>query len=416
MKFIPILIFITIHATLSGQSNSFEPITIGKKITIASKALDEDRIIYIYEPNDFEQIENLPVIYVLDGYSQFNQTATAIDYLSAVSQGNDRLPPSIVVGITNPNRDFELTPIKGQIGNDPSTVENTGGGEVFLEYITSELVPYIDNKYQTCGHRTLIGHSLGGLLVFQALLEKSTYFDNYLVIDPALGFSERTYLNEILDSLRTADFSAHHVFVASANNRPTSMTAEEFENDTDRFLDLIDKPNFEFRDYEASEDWKINISTKYYANENHFSVPFTATYDAIKYFYDYYPFQKVTDFCHRSHASEDDLLDQLKVHFQIVSKNIGCEIKPLEPYLNVWAWGLAMSDRKDLAIELFEYNIELYPNRNTVYSNYGYYLHRNGKKKEALILFEKSLKLKDDTNISKLIIDITNELTEGSER
>ena len=85
-----------------------QTIAIGKIIELESKILGEKRRIYVYQPQGFwgmdENMNNLPVIYVLDGESQFTHTATAVDFLSAAPNGNDLIPRSIVVGIVNTNR------------------------------------------------------------------------------------------------------------------------------------------------------------------------------------------------------------------------------------------------------------------------------------------------------------------------
>jgi len=353
-------------------------------------------------------MENLSVVYVMDGYSQFNQTVSTMDYLSAVMQGNDVLPPAIVVGMIHPNRNYDLTPIKGELANDPATIETTGGGPQFLEFLTTEVIPYIDGKYNTCKDRTIIGHSLGGLLIFQALLEKREFFVNYLCIDPGLGFADRAFYREVMDTLESADLSDEHFFFAAANNMPTFMAPEELSQDTTFFLELCDKPNMEFYKNEQSNNWKIELDKKYYKDENHYSVPFRATYDAFRQFYSFYQFQEMDHYFHASYSDKMDLLPRLKKHYEVISENIGCTINPLEDYLNVWAWGLSTGERYVIAADLFKYNIELYPDRPSVHNNYGYHLHGIGKNKEALEQFEKSLDLERDREI----LDIKNAILE----
>lgn len=276
------------------KSNEPEAKSFTKEISIYSNALGENRTIFIHKPPAIygmdAEVEKMPVILVLDAEGQFNHTATTADFMSAATQGNDLMPRSLVIGITNPNRDFDLTPIKGERHNDPSTIENTGGGPLFLEFITKELLPYIDSSYSTSNHRTIIGHSLGGLLVFEALLRKRDYFTNYLTIDPVLGFANGTYLEQVLDTLRSADLSTENLFFASANTRPTFMSYESLRTDTSTFVGQIDKPNFDFIHYEETKDWSINLSKNHYEDESHFALPLTATKDAFRFFYSYYPF------------------------------------------------------------------------------------------------------------------------------
>lgn len=102
------------------------------------------------------------------------------------------------------------------------------------------------------------------------------------------------------------------------------------------------------------------------------------------------------------------MLVNLKKHYQTISEEMGCSVNPLEGYLNAWAWGLGIAERDGLANDLFNYNIELYPERPAVYNSFGNYLRRNEMTKEALAQFEKLLSLRHDREI----LTIKNELLE----
>lgn len=302
MKFKSYFFLILVLASFGCRPGVDKVITVGERISIYSSILGEDREIYIHEPAGFwgmdEEMENLPVVYVLDGESQFLNTVSTIDYLSAGPNGNDIIPRSLIIGIPNTNRNRDLTPIKGIIGNDPTTLETTGGGPDFLEFITTELIPYIDKHYSTCSNRTIIGHSMGGMAAFYALLNKREYFNNYIVIDPGFGFANEAFYNTVLDTLRRVDLSEENLHFAAANTRPTFLSLEAMKNDTSDVIKLLDRPNNKFLNLEESKDWKINLSMKYYDDEIHYSVPLRATYDAMKYFYNYYSFKEMNNYYH----------------------------------------------------------------------------------------------------------------------
>lgn len=409
---------LSVHFSLIAQSVEDESITIGTKVTLHSKVLDEERLIFIHTPNNYEQMGNMPLVFVLDADSQFKQTASTIDYISNGAQGNDIIPTSIVIGITNPNRNYDFTPVKGLVGLDSATISNTGGAFKFLSFITDELIPYLDSTYNTCSNRTLIGHSLGGLFVLHALLEKSEYFDNYLAIDPAIGFSDGTYLDKVLNSLDKLDLSSENLYYASADNRPKGMTDEELDKTSDQFLHNVDKSNLKFRKYEGSDQWKINISKVHYPRENHYSVPFKATYDAMKYFYDYYKFQEMSDlFFTAKSNSEIDLVNKLKMHYDVISENMGCVTKPQLGYLNSWAWGYGEDVRtRPTAHDMFHYSIELYPDLPKTYSNYGYFLYSKGEYFEAIKQYDKSLELEMNESLLEFKNEIAKEMAKNNKR
>jgi len=404
-----------IQLTFSCQSHDPEIISIGDRQTIYSKVLDEDREVYIHTPEGYEQMKNMPLVFVLDAYSQFNQTVSTIDYISNGTQGNDIIPSSIVVGITSPNRNHDFTPVKGMIGMDSISISNTGGAAGFLEFITTELIPYLDSQYNTCNHRTLIGHSLGGLFVFHAVLEGREYFDNYVAIDPAIGFSHQKYYNEILDTLRTSDLSNEQLYFAYADNRPAGMTDEALDLTTHQFLENIDKTTRDFYYRAESENWRINLTKKFYPKENHYSIPFRVTYDAMRHFYSYYQFDDMNNLFYATDGSKKDLVPKLKSHYTNISDKIGCDIKPQEGYINSWAWGYGETDI-DVAAEMFSYNIDLYPASPTAYSYYARFLQREGQYKRALELCEKSLEIENDENVVALKRDIVGEIGEENGR
>lgn len=397
-KLLVLLIFIQVN--LKGQDrNGPSEISIAETFEIRSEILNETREIQIYQPQGLwgmDEIKtNLPVIFVLDGESQFNHTATTVDFLSIATNGNDFMPRSIVVGIPNTNRVRDLTPIK-----DVDFAQSGGGGN-FLNFITEELIPYIDSSYHTSSHRTIIGHSLGGLMVFESLLKKRQYFDNYIAIDPGFGFSNESYLEEILDTLKQADLSQENIFFAGANNRPEFVSREEILQDTSKLLKAIDIPNRKFVLAADSEDWSINLTTAYYSMENHYSVPHKATADGLRDLYTYYTYPEMTNYYHPLYKDRDDLVSGIKAHYKMISLRMGYKVLPMQGYINSFAFGLDHYDRGDLAVDLLRYNIELHPNDTNMYNNLAYYYRSKGKDEAAVKAFTQSLKLKDNDHIAE---------------
>lgn len=396
-----ILLFL-IQIKLIGQETiEVNRITIGESFEIYSQILNEQREIYVYLPQGLwgmdEKTSNLPVIYVLDGESQFNHTATTVDFMSAAPNGNDVIPRSIVVGIPNTNRVRDLTPIKDE------NFEFSGGGKQFLEFITKEVIPHIDSTYQTTQHRTIIGHSLGGLLTFEALLRKREYFNNYISIDPGFGLANQIYLSEVIDTLNQTNLKTENIFISIANNRPTFLTEEEMIFDTSQLIKNFGLPNEKFKTASESKDWSINIKIKTYPNETHYSIPHPSTYDGLKELYHFYSYKEIQNYYHPEFKSKRDLVDNLKKHYTKLSEKMGYEVKPMQGYINSFAYGLNHFDREDLAIDLLLYNLELNPKNPIVHNNLGYFYMTNDYTKEAIEIYSKSLELKNDDWVSETI-------------
>ena len=385
-----------------------------------SKLLGETRQIFVHQPNGFwgmdEAMGNLPVVFVLDGESQFLHTVSTVDFLSSAPLGNDLIPRSIVVGIPNTNRNRDLTPIKGIIANDSTTLTITGGGEKFLDFITDELIPFIDSKYSTSTHRTFIGHSLGGLMTFEALLRKREYFDNYISIDPALGFADGAYMEEILDTFAQSELSAEHLFLAVGLTKPTFLQEEEVMTDDSDFTNMISIPNRNFLNEIENHQWSLDVTATYYPEENHFSIPHKSTYDGLRKLYQYYAFPEIMDYYHPRYKDRSDLIARIREHYENITVQMGYEVMPMEGYLNSFAFGIAPSGRDDLAIALFEYNIELHPANPVVYNNLGYYYMSKGNRKEALKTFKASSKLQADDWVLETIERLEKEIAEANKR
>lgn len=408
------LLLTLIPTCLSGQTQSSGvDISIGEKMELTSAILNETREIYVYEPEGFwgmdDRLTNLPLVIVLDGESQFRSTVAIVDYLSAASFGTDIMPRSIVVGIPNTNRLRDLSPIKGILANDSTTLEVTGGGQQFLRFITDELIPHIDSTYATSDHRTLVGHSLGGLLTFEALLRGRSYFDNYLVIDPGLGFADEAYMQEVIDSLSSADLSQETVFFAVANTSPTFLKTYSFSYDSSDLMSLLDIPNRRFLKAADTSSWMINLHTAKYDDENHFSVPLVATQDAFKAIYDYYSFPMIMDYYHPRYADRTDLVPRLVDHYSMISDKMGHQVVPMMSYINSFAFGIAESGRTDLAEELFHFNIKMHPDDPIACSNLAYYYKSQGQVEAALDYYHRSLKLRDQ----EWVRDAIKELVES---
>ena len=400
------LVIVNLHGQQLIDSEGY---SIAEKHKIHSEILEEDREIFIYKPKGFkaadEKVETYPLIIVLDGESQFLNTVSAVDFLSSAPLGNDVIPRSIVVGIPNTNRNRDLTPTRGIIGKDSTSINITGGGKAFLGFITDEIIPFLDNNFPTSSHRTLIGHSLGGLIVFEALLNKREYFNNYLAIDPALNYDNGSYAKLVLDSLRTSDLRAENLFLAKANTLPSFLSVNDLDNDDSEIVQIT-KGNSQFLQLSNSEVWNINGRFQDFPNEDHFSIPYLATHTGMKFFYDFYKFREIIDYCHPSYAGRSDLVERLKAHYRLISERMGYELTPMQSYINSWAYGFANFERPDLSIQLFDYNIELYPGVSTVYNAKAYFLLNTGYKKEALKLFYQSLSVKKDERIQKLVEEI----------
>ena len=112
MKKISFLIFF-VAITIAANAQNEESFLVGKKLTVFSNILNENRRIWVYHPDQTSANpiadKHYPVVYVLDGDAHFLSTVGIIQQLSQAN-GNAILPEMIVVGIENTNRLRDLSP------------------------------------------------------------------------------------------------------------------------------------------------------------------------------------------------------------------------------------------------------------------------------------------------------------------
>lgn len=137
---------------------------VGTNHFIESKVFSEDRQIQIYLPPNYKDSkETYPVLYVLDGQRFFLYAVS----LSQSFKQFQLTPEFIVIGI---NTDY------------PKRFQQLGDGkETFIEFISTELTPYIDNTFRTNDENLFFGWEFGASLVFNTMLSNPTLFDAHIM-------------------------------------------------------------------------------------------------------------------------------------------------------------------------------------------------------------------------------------------
>ena len=154
--------------------------------------LDTIKKIYVYLPLDYETSnKKYPVIYMHDAQNLFDaKTSYAGEW--KVDETLDSLKANvIIIGIEHGNnkRLEELTPYKN---------EKFGGGkaDLYLDFIVSNLKPYVDKTYRTKSNKSntaIMGSSLGGLVSFYAGLKYPKVFGKIGCFSPSFWFSDEIY-------------------------------------------------------------------------------------------------------------------------------------------------------------------------------------------------------------------------------
>jgi predicted alpha/beta superfamily hydrolase len=198
-----IAIFIICYLQINAQS-----IARVETKKIQSKFLKQERELLIYTPIDYDWRVNeyFDVIYVFD-----SQNREFFDYASSILSFLPNNGKSfIVVGITSPyneelnyGRNNDLLPVLTTEDSKKRYGTYSGNADNFLEFISNEVVSFVDNNYRTLNTKIAVGHSLSASLILYSIIKKANLFSNYIAISPNLAYD-----NEFLtQSLITFDYS-----------------------------------------------------------------------------------------------------------------------------------------------------------------------------------------------------------------
>ena len=170
-------------------------IALGERIAVPSSILGAHRTALVNLPDGYRTDGGgYPVIVVLDGEANFLTAVSASRFLARAGL----IPDAIIVGLENTARERDFTTVATHPEAVPKGLGQTGGAAAFGAFIESELMPMLDDRYNTVPARVLVGHSLGGLLAMHMLAAKPAVFRGYVTLEPSLWWDRRA----VADSVR----------------------------------------------------------------------------------------------------------------------------------------------------------------------------------------------------------------------
>ncbi|HTH54690.1 MAG TPA: alpha/beta hydrolase-fold protein [Cyclobacteriaceae bacterium] len=372
-------------------------ISFGTHDSLFSTTLNEQRKVWVYVPEGAAKFPDTkyPVVYLLDGDAHFYSVAGLIHQLSTIN-GNTLCPEMIVVGIPNTDRFRDLTPshMKEFLG-DTMLLRTSGGGENFTKFIADELIPYIDSHYPTTPYRTMIGHSLGGLMVINTIVHHPDLFANYLAIDPSLQWDARKLSKEAEIIFNEKKFNNKFLYVAVANNMPEGMQLPDLFKDTTYLTDHM-RAMLEFCDKAKSKTIDgLTFQSHYYPDDDHGSVPLIAEHNALRAMFAWYRLKGIDKFFNPNSTTADELAQFVITHYKNVSAHYGFEMLPQESLVNSLGYAFMGEHMPDKARVMFEMNTRNYPRSANVHDSMGeYYLHQKDTT-NAIDQFNQALALAD---------------------
>lgn len=312
----------------------------------------------------------------------------------------------IVVAIPNTDRTRDLTPTHMDADlpfMDSTSSKTSGGGENFIAFVEKELMPHIEAKYPTAPYKMFIGHSFGGLAVMQTFVHHTDLFNAYICIDPSMWWDKQKLLKQTQKALAERKFEGKSFYLGIANTMEEGMDIKKVQKDTSadsRHIRSILKLQAAF---EKNKQNGLKYRGKYYPNDTHGSVPFITEYDALRFFFDFFPLKlDMKDFT----DSTGTLATKYRNHFANLSQKMGYQIKPDEAEINYIGYDFLGRKMYKTAASLFKLNVNNYPESFNVYDSYGDYFVAIGDKANAIIQFKKALALKENEGSRKKLTEL----------
>lgn len=386
VKSLPGALFVLLLLSLSvlAQAPNIPGVT---SLTVKSDVLGEERRILVRTPQGYEAgNQRYPVLYLLDGDAHITHTSATAEFLAR----NGRMSELVVVGIPNTDRTRDLSPthITTTGATGAPQFPTSGGGDKFLKFIETELMPHIEKNYRVHPYRILAGHSLGGLFVVHAMISRPEVFNAYIAVSPALGWDNQVVVKRAEDFFKTRKEGARTLYF-SLGREPG------LEDAYHQFKQVLTRQQSKGLDWEAQE----------FNDEDHGSVVLRSHYAALRKIYSDWRIPQDPD---TGQVAVD--LKGADEHYKKLSEKFGFTLQVPELLINQIGYQLLFADRADDAIATFKANVERYPESANVYDSLAEAYERGGRADLAAPLYEKAYqngqKIKDpNTQLYKTNFD-----------
>lgn len=330
-----LVVCLLLSASLSFAGEKLEIIS-GETFTIRSAILNEERVISVYLPDAYNTTSNdYPVLYVLDGRAHFTHAIAATNFLST----RRLIPPMIVISIHNVDRNRDFSPVETE------NIPNGGGAEKFLNFVSGELIPYINENYRSSDFTVLMGHSFGGAFAAYALLAQPEVFDGYIAISPYLQFADNHLVKESMSMLKMK-YDHRKYFYMTVGDEPD-------------FYPVLSEFASNMRDISGDA---IEFNYNMMETEDHNSVPYISLFKGLRFIFS--GWQLPPELMEKG-------LSEIDNHYKNLSSKYDFEVHTPENTINLLGYRYLQNNEIDRAIEVFKENVKRYPNSANVYDSLG---------------------------------------------
>lgn len=357
----------------AGLAEAQQPGTLGEPFALDSKVMGEARPIVVWTPPGCSAGGRAcPVLYLTDAERQFAHTVTTVEFLAR----NGRMPPMIVVGIFNTDRTRDLTPYRDKDDETDGPMASAGGADRFLQFLETELVPWVETRYRTEKFRAFAGHSFGGLFAMHALATRPGLFNALVAVSPSLPWRQGEPVKRIEAMLARQRTLKGAVYVTLGDE------GQAMQAGFDRLRAVFDE--------HAGKALRWDLVKM--QDEDHGSIVLRSHYDALEWIFDGWRLRR------NAEGTFDGGLKAVEAHYAKLSDRLGLTITPPEATVNLLGYAELGRRRWDAAIEYFQANVRNYPDSPNVYDSLGEGLEAAGRSEEALAQFEEAVRRGEASN------------------
>ncbi len=360
-RFYIFLILIALANNGFTQDVTRSDILIGDKYSFKSKNLEGVVDLFIGLPKNYHQANcRYPVHYVLDGQIIFSYYYGVTDMLT-----KGEIPECIVVGIQSVKRGYYFKP--------------GDGANEFTNFLTKELIPFIDSTYKTNNLRLILGHSTTGAFIINTLLNSPDSFDIFIAGAP---YHSDLFLKINIDSILD-DFNSKKYFYSFYG----LDDQQKEKSNWDSLATMLKQTKTD----------KLEIIGKEYNNEGHYSIIYRYIPDGLKMaFKDWgyspapgvqFSYSEFTDFSNNQLERYNSIFDYSEGFFIGNSMN------------------LVMQGDTEKAMKLIKHGLNKFPKSDVLHSIIATEYEKSGQNDLALEHYRKILEIKPDMDFVKRKIE-----------
>jgi hypothetical protein len=358
--------------------------------TFESGKLEGSRQLKIQVPRNYdpENKREYPLILVLDGDYLFEPVAGNVDYQSYWED----IPDCIVVGISQANTRNE------DFFYDNETFFPAHEGADFFEFITMELMPYLEDSYSISDFKIVMGHDLSANFLNYYLFKSPPLFRAFVLMSPDLAPEMEGRLTQRLNSIEEEVF-----YYLSTGDDDVARLKETIEA-LNKKLKVIDNSRFHYK-YDVFDD------------ANHYALVGRSIPKALNQIFELYKPINAAEYKEKILTYEGSPYDYLVKKYEDIDYFYGFKKKLIENDVRAIA---AASNKKD-DLESLEKLARLVKKEfpESMLSAYysGMYQEKSGNIKRALQRYQSGLLMEPSQFIDKdVLLDKMYELQEELKR